>query len=679
MSNQSVVLVARRAANDDSVIMGAATTTKELSGQYSEALFECRRFPTREVLVGDVGVGGSNPVRLQSMTISDTMNTKAVVAEAIGLFEAGAEIVRVTAPSKQDAQNIGLIQAGIRARGYHFPLCADIHFAPQAAMVALEHAEKVRINPGNFADSKRFRAREYTEAQYQEELDRIHDVFKPLVLRAKELGRCLRIGANHGSLSDRILNRYGDTPAGMVESALEFIRVAEWYTYHDIVVSMKASNPVVMVQAYRMLVERFRQENMSYPLHLGVTEAGDGRDARIKSSVGIGSLLEDGIGDTIRVSLTEDSVHELVPAREIALRAARAGSAMRITREVELEYLRHVTPYAFARRNSLGIQTHAVARVLDENTDGNSRARMDSEPRPAPVRLAVRHRPSAEGSVPDPLLVRKLQSQGVDLILTETNQPGMLTEVDVRVGERIKQGAQAFCVVVEQTDPEGDFVVLLEETLRTLAESSPDGAILSLRSAAYSYREPQGTDLTHLYRLLFTLVHRLPDPERFPLLARICCQSEDEAVYAAALHGGGLLLDGLVDGILVDVHQLDEQGCARLGLDVLQSVRLRMSRAEFISCPSCGRTLFDLQETTARIKARTGHLKGVKIAVMGCIVNGPGEMADADFGYVGAGPGRVHLYREKDLVKPNVASEKADEELVALIRAHGMWQEPDGI
>ena len=675
LSNQSTVLVAGTPRGGSLVGMGAATIAQGLSGQFAESLFQCRRFPTRTVSVGGVAVGGTNPIRLQSMTIADTMDTAAVVQEAIELFQAGAEIVRVTAPSKRDAENIGRIRAALNSRGYSFPLCADIHFAPQAAMVAVEHAEKVRINPGNFADSKRFKIREYTEAQYQEELDRIHDVFSPLVLRAKELGRAMRIGANHGSLSDRILNRHGDTPSGMVESALEFIRVAEVYDYHDIIVSMKASNPVVMVQAYRLLVERFRQEGMSYPLHLGVTEAGDGRDARIKSAVGIGSLLEDGIGDTIRVSLTEDSVHELLPARQIALRAQRGPECLQSDATIDAEYLRQVPAYSFARRNANGIRAPLLSGTGEGDRKDTGEA--GSEQLPAPIRLAVQIKTDLRTAAEQKEKLDRLSRMGVDLALSPVGLAGALLEEQIPVGHAASSKGAAFCLVVADGDfGRPAFLAELEDTVRSIAEVAPAGAVLSLKKEAYAYARPPGTDLTHLYRLLFTIVRRLAQPDRFPILARIWCATEDEALYAAALHGGGLLLDGIVDGILVEVDELDEDSCARLGLDVLQSVRLRMSRAEFISCPSCGRTLFDLQETTARIKARTGHLKGVKIAIMGCIVNGPGEMADADFGYVGAGPGQVHLYREKDLIQPNVPHDRADEELVRLIKQHGMWQDP---
>lgn len=602
-------------------------------------------------MVGSVGVGGNNPVRLQSMTINDTMQTEAVVSEAIELFKAGAEIIRVTAPSKADAANIANIRQQLTERGFDFPICADIHFAPQAAMVAVEYAEKVRINPGNFADSKRFKTREYSDAQYQEELDRIHETFKPLVLRAKELGRAMRIGANHGSLSDRILNRYGDTPAGMVESALEFIRVARLYDYHQMIISMKASNPVVMVQAYRLLVEKMLAEGFDYPLHLGVTEAGDGRDARIKSSVGIGSLLEDGIGDTIRVSLTEDSVHELPPARMIAKRSIRQGTPGGAVADYEESFWQSVNPYEFERRHPTGIQLGQVSDKV------------------APVRLAL----LASGATGN--------EKGVDFLVDESANPqprtnARLQGLNIAPGRTELPAADVYTIELNAADcGNAELARLLEDTVHAVARVNPV-AIVSLKRTDYDYERPLATDLTQLYRLTFGIIRKVVPHQPLPLLVRLQFRDEDEAVYAGALHGGGLLLDGLVDGILVAVDGLSGSQNAKLGLDFLQSVRLRMTRTEFISCPSCGRTLFDLQLTTARIKARTNHLGGVKIAIMGCIVNGPGEMADADFGYVGAGPGRVHLYREKELVKANVPSDQADEELVNLIKEHGMWREP---
>lgn len=579
-------------------------------------------FETREVKVGTVGVGGRNPIRIQSMTVSDTMDTEAVVAEAAGLIEAGCEIVRITAPRVKEAENLKHIKARLVERGYNTPLVADIHFLPQAAMTAVEYVEKVRINPGNFADRKFFELREYTDSQYEEELERIHEAFKPLVLRAKELGRALRIGTNHGSLSDRIMNRYGDTALGMVESALEFIRIAALYDFHDIIVSMKASNPGVMIQAYRLLVARFRAEGMNYPLHLGVTEAGEGRDGRIKSAVGIGSLLDDGIGDTIRVSLTEDSIHEIPVARKLAAYYnERRGRP--------------------ARAESLSLDPVFVSNFPYHNYRKRESAANAVIGGPA-VKIGLRG-----GLVTD---APAFAARGLDFLVWNGAHPALpfLSENDI-----------ADISIFGPAD---------------VARVGPELAAHPARAAAVICPEE---DLTRSYRLLAAEMQRLGLKNPILLLARF--KSLEEAMYLASIHFGALLLDGIGDALCIDVPDLAPSESGRLldlSLDILQAVRLRLSKTEFISCPSCGRTLFDLQETTARIKARTGHLKGVKIAIMGCVVNGPGEMADADFGYVGAGPGKIHLYRGKEIVKKSIPSEIADEELVSLIKEHGMWTEP---
>lgn len=584
-------------------------------------------FETREVKIGNVGVGGSNPIRIQSMTISDTLDTGATVQEAIGLIEAGCEIVRITAPRVKEAENLKNIKAMLVERGYNTPLVADIHFLPQAAMTAVEYVEKVRINPGNFADRKFFDIREYSDEQYEEELDRIHNAFKPLVLRAKELGRTLRIGTNHGSLSDRIMNRYGDTALGMVESALEFIRIAELYDFRDMIVSMKASNPGVMIQAYRLLVARFLKEGMKYPLHLGVTEAGEGKDGRIKSSVGIGSLLDDGIGDTIRVSLTEDSIHEIPVARKLAsyFDSRRGRSTSPQPLPLDSVYLQNFPYHEYKRRDSA-----AVGAI------GGQEA----------VKIGMRG-----GLCLDE---RKAQARGLDFLIWHNpalDSPPILP--------RISSEHIADISIYDPSD---------------VSRVGPELAGHPERYAAVICAEEE---ITRSYRLLAAEMQRLGLRNPILLLARF--KNLEEAMYLASIHFGALLLDGIGDAVCIDIPDLpvaDGDRLLDLSLDLLQAARLRLSKTEFISCPSCGRTLFDLQETTARIKARTGHLKGVKIAIMGCVVNGPGEMADADFGYVGAGPGKIHLYRGKEVVKKSVPSETADEELVLLLKEHGMWMEP---
>ncbi|HNL00936.1 MAG TPA: (E)-4-hydroxy-3-methylbut-2-enyl-diphosphate synthase [Leptospiraceae bacterium] len=596
---------------------------------FADSPFAYSRFRTREVKVGNVGVGGTNPIRIQSMTISDTMDTEATVKEAIGLIEAGCEIVRITAPRVKEAENLKNIKNRLVDLGYNQPLVADIHFLPQAAMTAVEYVEKVRINPGNFADRKFFELREYTDSQYEEELERIHDAFRPLVLRARELGRALRIGTNHGSLSDRIMNRYGDTALGMVESALEFIRIAEHYDFRDIIISMKASNPGVMIQAYRLLVARFRRENMDYPLHLGVTEAGGGKDGRIKSSIGIGSLLDDGIGDTIRVSLTEDSIHEIPVARKIAsyydARRALAGTSENGKKELEKIYIQSFPYHRYDRRGS-----DACTVIGGKN----------------PIKIGMREelvRPEDAAS---------LKARGLDFVISKNQTPSSNSGLPV-IG----------------ADLLSDVSLFAPEELET--------AVPQMKSAKMVSIHTNEQDITRSTRLAAAAMKQ--NGLNLPIILFARFSSLEEALYQASIHFGGLLLDGIGDALVIDIagagpdqanHLLD------LSLDVLQATRLRLSKTEFISCPSCGRTLFDLQDTTARIQKRTGHLKGVKIAIMGCVVNGPGEMADADFGYVGAGPGKIHLYRGKEIVKKSIPSEIADEELVRLIQEHGMWVEP---
>ncbi|MBI3396370.1 MAG: (E)-4-hydroxy-3-methylbut-2-enyl-diphosphate synthase [Spirochaetia bacterium] len=673
-----------------------------LTGRYVDNPFTYVRRRTREVMIGSVGVGGKNPIRIQSMTVADTMDTAAVVKETLGLVEAGCEIVRITAPRLEEARNLGEIKRELLRLGCKVPLVADIHFQPQAALEAAEHVEKVRINPGNYADRKRFEIIEYSDKDYQEELERIHDSFKPLVLRMKELGRALRIGTNHGSLSDRIMNRFGDTPMGMVESALEFIRICRQYDFHSIVVSMKSSNPQVMVQAYRMLCEAFDKEDMDYPLHLGVTEAGLGLDGRMKSAVGIGTLLEDGIGDTIRVSLTEDSIHEIPAARRIAERYQTAdtrtgsnddnGSG---TRSAEAQaaaaasdaHFSSVNPYAYQRLKSDAIRLGAV--------DVGSKH---------PVRLAVRLRAENPSHWDAPALASLLK-EGCDIVVIHAanrSEAERLSSIKVPVVLEARGDADDVLALLTDAIPaDGNGTAAAKGTLPPLAGLSviareSDGAkaaawtraaaalrlplLVSLASAdqVASWKDcAQGLGLyapdkktggPHEIRRL------LSGRGALPLLLRAEYASADEALFSGSIQAGSALLDGMGDILLADVGSPEES--LRFGLDLLQATRLRMSKTEYISCPSCGRTLFDLQDTTARIKARTGHLKGAKIAVMGCIVNGPGEMADADFGYVGAGPGRIHLYRGKELVKRNLPSETADEELVALIKEHGMWVEP---
>lgn len=656
--------------------------------RYNHTPFAYQRRKTREVKIGDVGVGAENPIRIQSMINSDTTDTKASVKQILELERAGCEIVRLTVPSQADADNLVNIRKELKQAGSRVPLVADIHFTPSVAMKAVEYVEKVRINPGNFADKKKFAVRDYTDSQYDEELERISEIFSPLVLRCKELGVAMRIGTNHGSLSDRIMNRYGDTPQGMVESAIEFIRIAESLKYYDIIVSMKASNPQVMVQAYRLLASRFGELRMDYPLHLGVTEAGDGKDGRIKSAIGIGSLLEDGLGDTIRVSLTEDPVLEVPVAKLLADKFNG-----RITQDSKAKgYSEFRNPFRYERFYSSPI------RIGNLEAGENHPVRVETI-------LPFQNTNSFLANVAKLYQYGKPLSLEPESIVVDSPGPQQLEEIseaaqalsipvgiflgkNISLNEKLQKELTRFSKIVfdpflQFQDGEKMLSFLKErqnaglyteihtsreriESLKglpeTLAEMGIKNVLFSLETEEilYDYRK-LGTILSHF---------------EFPILLHGSFPDTNSALYDSAIGIGGLLIDGIGDLIRIqtrDSNDLEE--IFQLSYDLLQGTRLRLTKTEYISCPSCGRTLFDLQETTARIKSRTGHLKGVKIAVMGCIVNGPGEMADADFGYVGAGPGKVHLYRGKEIVMKNVPSEIADEKLVELIKDNGLWQE----
>ncbi|MBX7057543.1 MAG: (E)-4-hydroxy-3-methylbut-2-enyl-diphosphate synthase [Leptospirales bacterium] len=663
---------------------------------YCSSPLDYQRFATRVVMVGDVPVGGAHPIVLQSMCIQDTMQTEEVIAEAIELYRAGSQIVRITAPGPRDAENLGRIKAGLRKRGFHFPIVADIHFAPKAAMIAAEHVEKVRINPGNFADRKRFAVLEYSDSEYAEELLRVEEVFLPLVQRCKELGRAMRIGANHGSLSDRVMNRYGDTPLGMVESALEFIRIARSIDYHEIIVSMKASNPQVMVQAYRLLTARFREMGWDYPLHLGVTEAGSGQDGRIKSAIGIRSLLDDGIGDTIRVSLTEDAIHEIPAARRIAApyqsAAPATGPTPAADRRLGDRFRNSITPYEYRR-------------FLSETAHGRG------------LHLGAKHQHRILLALDDseaarPELLHDLRQRGADAFVVSPATSGIALQADagpvlvncetqLELCEALPLDASGALLHVQagEGDPARllhalaalharDQMAILRLRVGDLSESALDHVRTLLRGCSSLPAEMMALQLetspsahpstVRAVRALAALLLEFEETWNRPLSPLVLaanCASFEEGAFEASAAFGPPLLDGLGDALLLHCPG-SAQDRLKLQLDILQAVRLRLSKTEFISCPSCGRTLFDLQTTTARIQARLGHLKGVKIAVMGCIVNGPGEMADADFGYVGAGPGKIHLYLGKEIVKANVDASIADEELERLIREHGRWAPP---
>jgi (E)-4-hydroxy-3-methylbut-2-enyl-diphosphate synthase len=637
---------------------------------YCNSLTSYSRFQTTEVRIGEKTIGGKHPLLLQSMTTADTMDTDKTVAESVRMIDAGCELVRITAPSLKEAENLRNIREALRERGYTTPIVADIHFTPNAAELAAKIVEKVRVNPGNYADKKKFEEIVYTDETYQAELARIRERFTPLVLICKEHGTAMRIGTNHGSLSDRILSRYGDTPKGMVESAMEFLQICRDHHYHDIVISMKASNAQVMVQAYRLLVAEMKAARMNYPLHLGVTEAGDGEDGRIKSAVGIGTLLEDGLGDTIRVSLTEPPEMEIPVARMLAERYQNRAGHQAIP---EVQGALPYDPYSYHRRDTrevMNIGARHVPVVIADLSDKESIT-------PANL-FAYGYHYSVE------LDKWNLNDQACDFVYTGNTPvtfeiPGTLgVLMDLEAWEQ-HQGAPRHYPVLRPADctenvPEapilfvraglgdisGDFirwcmnhtnVVLVLETNNEHGMAEQRRAFIELMQ----HNCPVPVIVKRTYRKL--------DEERFQLYG--------------ATDLGALLLDGMGDGIW-----LDAAGCAspqvinRTAFNILQATRTRISKTEYISCPSCGRTLFDLQETTAKIRARTHHLKGVKIGIMGCIVNGPGEMADADYGYVGTGAGKITLYKEKEVVKRNVPEQDAVDELIELIRAHGDWVEP---
>ncbi|MBS0662444.1 MAG: (E)-4-hydroxy-3-methylbut-2-enyl-diphosphate synthase [Verrucomicrobia bacterium] len=668
---------------------------------YCASRFHTVRRKTAEVMVGSVGVGGSHPLRVQSMTTSDTQDVAATVKQSIALAEVGCEIVRITAPNVAAARCLRDIRAQFTAAGFgHVPLVADIHFLPSAAMEAVEHVEKIRVNPGNYADKKKFAVREYTDADYESELQRLHEAFSPLVLRCKELGRAMRIGTNHGSLSDRIMNRYGDTPLGMVESALEFLRIAESHGYRQLILSMKSSNPKVMIQAYRLLVHRMAQENMHYPLHLGVTEAGDGEDGRIKSAIGIGSLLWDGLGDTLRVSLTEDSVYEIPVARALADKAMSLWIADRGSRIAD-QGDETIDPYHFTKRETASVHlgpgvtigpeqpprvvvraTSEIANTLKQLTT----ARLDDTP---PEVLLVPIAAADElARLPNPgrstYALELAPAIGVqDLTAFAAHlPPGTLLVRDFAATESATLAALAAFVRSRSFNLavalSSESAAALAPTLRQLGDDRlvmTQSAIRDPRSAM----APVG-HATGAYRRLAQALRNAGC--RAPLWIR---NTDATAVKGdgtflsrlldAAVLTGGLMGDGLGDLVSVETEP-DPVRATRLAYNVLQGASARISKTEFVACPSCGRTLFDLQTTTQRIRAQTGHLKGVKIAIMGCIVNGPGEMADADFGYVGGAPGKINLYVGKTCVQYNIPQDEADAKLVALIKEHGKWFDP---
>ncbi|MFM2190314.1 MAG: 4-hydroxy-3-methylbut-2-en-yl diphosphate synthase [Bacteroidota bacterium] len=632
-----------------------------------------QRLLTREVHIGDVPLGGNNPIRVQSMTTTDTMDTMATVEQSIRMIEAGCEYVRITAPSINEARNLEEIKKELRKRGYKTPLVADIHFTPNAAELAARIVEKVRVNPGNYADKKKFETIDYSDASYESELERIRERFTPLVRICKEYGTAMRIGTNHGSLSDRIMSRYGDSPLGMVESALEFLRICREESFHNIVLSMKSSNPQVMVQAYRLLIQKMHAEGMDYPLHLGVTEAGEGEDGRIKSAAGIGTLLEDGIGDTIRVSLTEDPEFEIPVARELV---SRYNNRIANPPIPDFPSSSTYNPYDYSRRmtgNIMNIGGDRVPVVISDLSRRNE------------ITQASLYPTGYSYSVP--LDKWNLSDQASDYVYAgdlnvDFDIPGTLGIIynseTWKTQKDRPRSYPLFCgweyLNSSFKSDELNFVAVDASVIFSeqdfLAAISDDTKVVLVLDTI----NPHG--MAEQRRIFVELMSRgisLP-----VIIKRNYKTDSDETLQLhASTDIGALLLDGMGDGVWIKAPNVSEMKTNTASFGILQATRCRISKTEYISCPSCGRTLFDLQETTAKIRSRTDHLKGLKIGIMGCIVNGPGEMADADYGYVGVGVGKITLYKGKEVVKRNIESDVAVDELIDLIKQHGDWVEPE--
>lgn len=680
---------------------------------YCASRYQVRRRVSRTINVGGVYVGGDQPIRVQSMTTTNTQDVAATVQQTLALAEAGCEIVRITAPNKAAATALGEISKKVRAAKCDVPLVADIHFLPAAAMEAAKHVEKVRINPGNYADKKKFAVQEYSDAAYEAELERLHEAFSPIVLRCKELGRAMRIGTNHGSLSDRIMNRYGDTPLGMVECALEFIRIAESHNYHEICISMKASNPKVMIEAYRLAVARMQEAGMNYPLHLGVTEAGDGEDARVKSAVGIGTLLYDGLGDTIRVSLTEDPIYEIPVARDLADKAMAVWRQQSTDQPLAEPTHDSIDPFQFKRR-----PTRAI-RLGPDCTIGG-------EAPPAVILKTAQPITNTREIIQTICAAQmKLKDSKVEGLQLAIDQPADLAHfaplhealhsvvqcfvlelgasVDLADLERFDWPLDGLAGIMLVQHVAGEDAFYAAQLLQFCREHrftcGIDCSADALRREIGAQLAPMGSE-----RLILSCgapVEGANDPVhplgRYRALAEAARDFAPDApiwirntagntlapkdyfsdrLLESSILSGALLCDGTGDVISIEAEPLLDKATT-LAYNILQGARARISKTEFVACPSCGRTLFDLQSVTQKIRARTNHLKGVTIAIMGCIVNGPGEMADADFGYVGGAPGKINLYVGKECVKYNVPAGEALDRLVELIKEHGKWVEAE--
>ncbi|MFT3979684.1 MAG: (E)-4-hydroxy-3-methylbut-2-enyl-diphosphate synthase [Ferruginibacter sp.] len=654
---------------------------------YTASLTHYKRLPTREVKVGNLLLGGNHPIRVQTMTTTDTMDTEATVAQTIRCIEAGAEMVRITAPSKKEAENLQVIFDELHQKGYTTPLVADIHFTPNAAEIAARIIEKVRVNPGNYVDKKKFEQIEYTDAEYAEEIERIKERFTPLVRICKEHGTAMRIGTNHGSLSDRIMSRYGDTAIGMVESAMEFLRIARNEDYHNIVLSMKSSNPLVMVQAYRLLIQHMMDEfGECYPLHLGVTEAGDGEDGRIKSAIGIGTLLQDGIGDTIRVSLTEDPEFEIPVCMDLVKSLPATSVMAEETGDTRLPY----SPFEYKRRDTkavLNIGAKYVPVVVADFMQHGDITPVDLET------IGYQYNATTDKW--------NIADAAADLIYTGRKRidfelPGTLSVIcDHAQWINVKDNPKYFPLYqgneylqAAEKSARVNFVAVdtsQENTALIEAIRQDDTVVLCAYSSAINSMQ----SVRHFIAGLMQQQIQCP----VIIAVESMHSSIDEQLIHFSVNAGALFLDGMGDGIWLmnDPSKIinrqvtgrtylptrnNHQFLNNTSFSILQAVRTRISKTEYISCPSCGRTLFELQETTAKIRNVTNHLKGLKIAIMGCIVNGPGEMADADFGYVGSGPGKITLYKGKEVVKRNISSEVAVDELINLLKENDAWIDP---
>ena len=631
---------------------------------YCNSFIKYSRFKTKEVVVGNIKIGSDNPIVIQSMTTADTMDTNATVNESIRMIEAGCKLVRITAPGKKEAENLKLIKTMLSERGYNTPIVADIHYTPNAAEIAARIVEKVRINPGNYADKKKFEEIEYTNESYEAELKRIKEKFIPLIKICKEYGTAMRIGTNHGSLSDRILSRYGDTPKGMVESAMEFLRICRDQNYHNIILSMKASNTRVMVYAYRLLVHEMMNENMDYPLHLGVTEAGEGEDGRIKSAVGIGALLADGIGDTIRVSLTEAPEFEMPVAKKLL------NHFKNFQKHKKIDEIKNypINPFEYKKRD-----TNTVLNIGGKNFP-IVKADFSNKKKITPASFFA-----LGYSYSIPLDKWHISEMAADYVFVGNNEidfevPGTLGVIyNYKTWIKHKKGYP--CLTIKQYLEEQEKSTKMN--MIHACFSDLNNTLLNLinvdKTAILLINTHNNNGIAEQRRLFVKLINsKIKTPV---IISRAYKNlSEQQLQLSAATDIGSLLLDGLGDGVFIYTKNCgSDQMVNNLSFGILQATRTRISKTEYISCPSCGRTLFDLQETTAKIRKVTDHLKGVKIGIMGCIVNGPGEMADADYGYVGTGPGKITLYKEKNIVEKNIPEAEAVNALINLIKKNGDW------